>query len=113
VKGFFLDENLPYRLRFEPSLPFSHSNSLGTQPTDAEIWEHARNNHLVIVTKDADFSERILVSEPPPWVIHLRIGNLRRKDFHAFLEQIWPRLEGYLPAHKLINVYLDRIEVAA
>ena len=56
------------------------------------------------------FSDRILVSQPPPWVVHLRIGNLRRADFHAFLARVWPQIEALLPAHKLVNVYLDRIE---
>jgi hypothetical protein len=43
-------------------------------------------------------------------VVHLRIGNLRRADFHSFLARVWPRIEALLPAHKLVNVYLDRIE---
>jgi hypothetical protein len=31
---------------------------------------------LVIVSKDADFSNRIITSAPPPWVAHLRFGKL-------------------------------------
>ena len=31
-------------------------------------------------------------------------------DFHAFLARIWPQVESLLPAHKLVNVYADRIE---
>ena len=42
--------------------------------------------------------------------MHLRIGNLRRADFHVFLARVWPQIEALLPAHKLVNVYLDRIE---
>jgi predicted nuclease of predicted toxin-antitoxin system len=113
VKGFLLDENLPHRLRFTPSQPICHASDLGSQPTDDQIWAYAQSSDLVIVTKDTDFSDRILVSDPPPWVIHLRIGNLRRRDFHNFLEQVWPRVESYLPASKLINVYLDRIETVS
>lgn len=93
MKGFLLDENLPYRLRLRPSQPVHHSSDVGGRPSDVELWEYAKTNNLVIVTKDADFSERILISEPPPRVVHLRFGNLRRKDFHAFLQQIWPRVE--------------------
>lgn len=65
---------------------------------------------LAIVSKDTDFSDRILLSQPPPVVVHLRIVNLRRAGFHAFLARVWPTIELLLPAHKLVNVYLDRIE---
>jgi predicted nuclease of predicted toxin-antitoxin system len=51
-----------------------------------------------------------MISTPPPWIVHLRFGNLRRKDFHALLAKMWPRIEALLPAHKLICVYKDRIE---
>lgn len=78
--------------------------------SDSDIWTHAKKHSLAIVTKDTDFSNRIIVSSPPPWIVHLRFGNLERKDYHAFLRRVWPRIEGLLPAHKLINVYFDRIE---
>ena len=113
MNGFLLDENLPHRLVFAPSLPVIHTAALGANPTDSQLWEHARNNRLVIVTKDADFSGRIILASPPPWVVHLRFGNLRRKQFHALLTQVWPRVEALLPAHKLINVFRDRIEGVA
>jgi predicted nuclease of predicted toxin-antitoxin system len=74
------------------------------------LWQHARENELVIVSKDADFPHRMMLASPPPWVVHLRIGNLRRRDVHALLARLWPGIEVLLPAQKLINVYSDRIE---
>ena len=65
---------------------------------------------LVIVSKDADFSDRIMLSAPPPWIVHLRFGNLRRKEYHALLAKMWPHVEALLPQNKLICVYADRIE---
>jgi predicted nuclease of predicted toxin-antitoxin system len=110
VKGFLLDENLPGGLTFTPSLPVSHALDLGANPTDSELWFHAKSRQLVIVTKDADFSDRVLVSTPPPWIVHLRFGNMRRKEFHRFLAAVWPQVESLLPANKLVCVYADRIE---
>jgi predicted nuclease of predicted toxin-antitoxin system len=110
LKGFLLDENLPYRLTFTPSQPFLHSTDLGACPSDDSVWKHAAINQLVIITKDADFSGLILVSSPPPWVVHLRFGNLRKKEFHDFMARTWPKIESLLPEHKLINVYLNKIE---
>ncbi|MFA6285801.1 MAG: DUF5615 family PIN-like protein [Opitutaceae bacterium] len=110
MKGFLLDQNLPARLSFVPSLPIGHATALGSNPTDTEIWRHAREHDLVIVTKDADFSGRIILSAPPPRVVHLRFGNLRRAVFHQRLAVVWPQIERLLPTHKLVNVYSDRIE---
>jgi predicted nuclease of predicted toxin-antitoxin system len=113
MNGFLFDENLPHRLRFTPSLPVSHATDVGTQPTDAQLWEYAKQHSLVIVTKDVDFSDRILIAEPPPWIIHLLIGNLRTSEFHSFLAGIWPRVESFLPTNKLIQVYRDHIEAVS
>jgi hypothetical protein len=30
------------------------------------------------------------VSMPPPWIVHLRFGNIRREEFHRFLASVWP-----------------------
>jgi predicted nuclease of predicted toxin-antitoxin system len=110
MKGFLLDENLPSRLRCSPGLPLVPHSRAGTRPSDSEIWEFARRNELVIVSKDADFSDRIIAASPPPWVVHLRFGNMRRDDFHALLARIWPQVERLLKSHKLVNVYEDRVE---
>ncbi len=70
MKGFLLDENLPTRLTFSPSLPVCHARDFGGNPSDSELWDLAGVRQWMIVTKDADFSDRILVSVPPPWVVH-------------------------------------------
>lgn len=44
------------------------------------------------MTQDADFNERMLAQKPPPWVIHIRNGNMRVQVFRALLDDIWPRV---------------------
>jgi predicted nuclease of predicted toxin-antitoxin system len=110
MKGFFFDENMPSRVRFTPSLPVFHPSDIGPSPTDTQIWEFARDRELGIVSKDADFSERIILRSPPPWIVHLRFGNMRRTEFHALLSRVWPQVEVMLKSHKLVNVFVDRIE---
>jgi predicted nuclease of predicted toxin-antitoxin system len=110
MKGFLLDENVPARLHFSPSLPVLSVSNVGINPSDSQVWEFARQRELVIVSKDADFSQRIITNSPPPWVVHLRFGNLRKKEFHALLARVWPRVETLLKSHKLVNVYSDRLE---
>ena len=110
MKGFLFDENLPSRLRFSPKRPILPVSKAGRNPSDTQIWEFARTHDLVIVSKAADFSDRIITHTPPPWVVHLRFGNLRRNEFHALLARVWPQIETLLKSHKLVNVYADRLE---
>ena len=110
MKGWLLDQNLPARLAFTPALPIIPAASLGRSPTDSVLWDHARKHEPAIVSKDADFPDRIILQTPPPWVVHLRFGNLRRRRFHAVLARAWPQVEALLPAHKLVNVYEDHVE---
>jgi predicted nuclease of predicted toxin-antitoxin system len=110
LKGFLFDENVPIPLRFVPSLPVLHATSPGISPSDRELWAYAATNALVIVSKDADFADRAMVTTPPPWVVHLRFSNLRRAAFEVLLASAWPRVESLLPSHKLVRVFADRIE---
>ena len=110
MTGFLFDENIPRQTTLVASFPISYATDLGGSVSDTEIWAYAKQHSLAIITKDTDFSNRIIVSSPPPWIVHLRFGNLKRRDYHEFLSRVWPQIEKLLPAHKLINVYFDRIE---
>jgi predicted nuclease of predicted toxin-antitoxin system len=110
MKGYLFDENLPSRITVSTALPIKNTKDVGASPSDTELWEYARKNELVIVSKDADFSARIIIQRPPPWVVHLRFGNLRLKDFHSVLTRVWPQVEVGLETSKLILVYRDRVE---
>src|ERR1035437_315044 len=110
MKGWLFDENLPVQLRFSPKLPIVPPSKVGRNPSDSQIWEFAQSHDLVIVSKDADFSDRIITQSPPPRMVHLRFGNPGRNDFHALLARIWPQIETLLKSHKLVNVFADRIE---
>ena len=110
VKGYLFDGNVPSRLRFSPRLPIIPLSNVGRNPSDSQIWDFARKHDLVIVSKDADFSDRIITSSPPPRVVHLRFGNLRRNEYHALLARCWPKIESLLENNKLVNVYIERLE---
>ncbi|MGB0766262.1 MAG: DUF5615 family PIN-like protein [Phycisphaeraceae bacterium] len=88
MKGFLFDENLPQHLTFDPGHPITHATDLGDSPTDTQLWVHAKSNELAIVSKDADFSDWMMLQSSPPWVVHLRFGNLRLAAFHERLEQL-------------------------
>jgi len=110
MRGFLFDENLPRVPSLQTGLPVTHASELGARPSDSQLWTHAQQKDLVIVTKDADFSQRIVLSVPPPRVVHLRVGNMRGRDFAAWLCRVWPKIESTITTHKLVSVYRDRIE---
>lgn len=113
MNGYLFDENLPRIPSLKSKLPIQHALDVGPRPSDSELWDYAREHDLAIVTKDADFSQRIVLTSPPPRVIHLRVGNMRRRDFVVWLEETWPQIEARVPSHKLLNVFLDSIEALA
>lgn len=78
--------------------------------TDSAIWTYARENNLTIITKDADFSDRILLNNPPPRVIHIKFGNMKIKLFHKTIDSLWDTVLEMSAEYKLVRVYIDRIE---
>jgi predicted nuclease of predicted toxin-antitoxin system len=107
---FLIDVNLPYRFSLWSGDECVHMRDIGETWTDTRIWQYARERDLVIVSKDTDFSDRAMISAPPPRVIHLRFGNLRMRDFHVLISRLWPSIVALSAANRLIRVYQDRIE---
>src|SRR4029079_16931340 len=79
---FVIDVNLPYYFSVWKGPDFSHLRDLGDDWTDTRIWNYARQEGLTIVTKDTDFSDRVLLAAPPPRVIHIRLGNMKIREIH-------------------------------
>lgn len=107
---YLVDVNLPYRFSLWKSDDYIHQNDIDDEWTDAQIWNYAKENNLTIITKDADFSNRIIFHEPPPKVIHIRFGNIKMREFHTVLTAIWDDIIDLSETHKLVNVFRDRIE---
>ncbi len=55
--------------------------------SDTAVWDHALARDLIIVSKDADFHQRIFLSAPPPKVIWIRLGNCTTNEIEALLRQ--------------------------
>lgn len=77
-----LDENLSRRL-----LPFLQHDYPGSNQvvllgmesaSDREVWQKAKDDDYVILTRDADFQELSLVWGQPPKVIRLKTLNQSR-----------------------------------
>jgi predicted nuclease of predicted toxin-antitoxin system len=73
------DQNLSWRLpqKLADLYPDSrHVREAGMKEAqDIDIWEYAKTNGFVIVSKDLDFQQRSLLYGHPPKVVRLRVGN--------------------------------------
>jgi len=89
---FLIDANLPYYFSLWNNADYIHQKDINDEWEDEQIWQYAKENNLVIITKDSDFSNKILLKEPPPKVIHIRFGNMKMKEFFNTITAIWPQV---------------------
>ena len=83
------DQNLSPRLVRRLTDLYPDSNhvyliGLDTAP-DPIIWEYARDNDFIIVTRDADFSDLNVMLGYPPKVIWIRRGNCTTQEIETML----------------------------
>lgn len=57
---------------------------------DPVIWERARNENTVILSKDEDFVDHWLLSAEPVQLVWIRKGNCSNQALLAWLEPLWP-----------------------
>jgi len=84
-----LDENLSRRI--VPFLQDAYPGStqialLGMETaSDRDVWQYAREQGYVIVTKDSDFYDLSLLMGFPPRVIWIRSGNVSKSAITRLL----------------------------
>ena len=92
------DQNLSPRLVNRLADLFPNSNHvfpLGFDcAADTEIWEYARLNDFILVTKDADFGDMSLLCGFPPKVLWLRRGNCSTSDIENILRSNFNAIEN-------------------
>lgn len=101
---------MPYYFRLWNTPEFVHQLDLAPKAKDKAVWAYATEHNLTIITKDSDFTDRMLLQEPPPRVIHFRIGNVSIKEFYQIMTASWKDAKALNLSHKLVSVYRDRLE---
>lgn len=85
------DENLSHKLarRLADLFPNSlHVRDVGLKTTDDPlVWDYAKNNGLMIVSKDMDMHDLSLVFGNPPKVIWIRLGNCSTSEVESLMRQ--------------------------
>jgi predicted nuclease of predicted toxin-antitoxin system len=64
--------------------------------SDRVIWDHARRNGLVIVSKDEDSHRLSIFEGHPPKVIWIRLGNCSTEDIIRLLRDRRDVIEEFL-----------------
>ncbi len=107
---YLIDVNLPYYFSLWNSKDFIHQRDINDEWSDEQIWNYAKKENMTIITKDADFSNKIIFHQPPPKIIHIRFGNMKMKNFYFTLKKYWDDIIEENRKYKLVNVFKDRIE---
>jgi predicted nuclease of predicted toxin-antitoxin system len=98
VKLLF-DENVSPKLvgLLEEEYPGSaHVRDLGLKGApDSRVWDHARENGFVIVSKDDDFRQRSFLQGAPPKVVWLQVGNAGTSPIADLLRERATQLHNF------------------
>ncbi|MDJ0601390.1 MAG: DUF5615 family PIN-like protein [Crocosphaera sp.] len=84
------DQNLSPSLVNRLTDLYPQSNHLYLMGLDREddniIWEIAKQENYIIVTKDSDFNELLILKGFPPKIIWIRIGNCSTNVIESLLK---------------------------
>ena len=92
--NFLVDAQLPPALArwiVSQGHQATHVFDIGLQSADDPvIWERARSQNTVIISKDEDFVDHWLLSAEPVQLVWIRKGNGANQALRAWLEPLWP-----------------------
>jgi len=107
---FIIDANLPFRISKWQSDRFVHVLKINPTWEDNEIWNYARKNNLIVVTKDKDFLLMQLIQGAPPKVIQIKFGNMLFNEFEKIIISCWDQVEVLIKINSLVNIFQYNIE---
>jgi predicted nuclease of predicted toxin-antitoxin system len=74
----------------------NHVAAIGLErASDIEVWNYARINDYMLVTKDSDFNDLAVLRGFPPKVIWLRIGNCTTRDVEYVLRSSFVAIRDF------------------
>lgn len=96
---FLFDENLSHKLvgLLADLVPHSvHVRDVGLKAADdLLVWEFARDNGFIIVSKDADMHQRSFLFGYPPKVLWVRLGNCSTAEVELLLRRNQAVIEAF------------------
>lgn len=73
-----------------------HANELPNSyySSDNELKDYAISNKCILITKDADFRNRFLLNNQPPFLIKINLGNIKNSELIPQLNKAISHLEN-------------------
>jgi predicted nuclease of predicted toxin-antitoxin system len=93
--AYLIDANLPFRVPVWQNDAFLFVVKINSSWDDEEIWEYARANNLVIVTKDKDFIVEQAIAGAPPNIVHVKFENLKLAGFIQRIETVGRKSKAF------------------
>lgn len=91
------DENLSHRLAslLADLFPDSvHVRDIGLKAADdIQVWDYAKINDFMVVSRDSDMHDRSFLFGYPPKVIWVRLGNCSTSDVEKLLRREFKAIE--------------------
>jgi predicted nuclease of predicted toxin-antitoxin system len=108
---FLVDANLPRYFKYFDSQHFEFVSDIDPRMSDQRIWDYAREQGLIILTKDSDFYTRCVLSAKPVKVIHFQFGNYTLHQLHLFFDKNWKMISEKIETSTLLIVGENEIRV--
>ena len=93
------DENLSHKLvrLLADIFPDStHVRDVALKAADDPlVWEYAKENRLMIISKDSDMHQRSFVFGQPPKVVWVRLGNCSTSDVEKLLRKNFDAIKAF------------------
>ena len=70
----------------------------GIQLPDETLWQYAKKENLIVISKDRDFFDFSLLRGLPPQVLYINVGNCSNDRLLSILEQVWEETKKALAA---------------
>ncbi len=106
-----LDENLSEAILGRLCAEYPGSThvraSIGTGASDRAVWDHARANRLVLLTRDEDFERLSVLHGAPPKVVYLAGHNLTNSEIVDRLRMARSRIAHFVGDETLALLVLD------
>jgi predicted nuclease of predicted toxin-antitoxin system len=74
---------------------------------DEQIFQQARHQGIVIISKDSDFVEMVLRLGTPPQLLWVTCGNVTNRRLQNLLTQVFPKAQELLTAGEAVVEIAD------
>jgi predicted nuclease of predicted toxin-antitoxin system len=74
---------------------------------DEQIFQQARQQGIVIISKDSDFVDMVLRLGTPPQLLWITCGNVTNRRLQELLTQVFPKAEKLLATGEAVVEIAD------